>query len=268
MEGRKTPEVVLQEVGDRINSQDGRLNIQMAQNENLNKRLLTLQSQLNCTYQKAIEKPFRFNGERDGVKIENWIFTIKQYAKAFNLTGVTAVDMAASYLDKIALQYWRTRSSGITDIEEFFKVIRDRFYPTDYIYTIRDRLDELKQKTSVREYSEKFEALLLQLPVEEYHENDMRDLYIRHLKPEVRKLVLVANPDSLQGTIELAQRIDKIVYETKKSVPRSDAMQVDAVTRTNSKIRCYRCNQFGHFQRDCKAIVDVDGKQGKDKSQQ
>lgn len=176
--------------------------------------------------------------------------------------------MAASYLDKMALQYWRSKSSDITDIEEFCKVIRDRFYPTDYIYTIRDKLDELRQKTSVRDYSEKFETLLLQLPVEEYHENDMRDLYTRHLKPEVRKLVLVANPDSLQGTIELAQRIDKIVYETRKSVPRSDAMQVDAVAKSTSKIRCYRCNQFGHFRRDCKAIVEVEESQGKDISQQ
>jgi uncharacterized coiled-coil protein SlyX len=125
-DGRKTPEDTLQEVevrvgqqeeriqqlqnvGDMVLSQEERIQKLTAQHLELNERVLHLQFQNQSTanFQKAAQKPFKYEGERDAVTIENWIYAVKRYVRTFRIVCEDAVVLAGSYLAR-----WLYSSGG------------------------------------------------------------------------------------------------------------------------------------------------------------
>ncbi|KAI8903547.1 hypothetical protein EDD86DRAFT_214680 [Gorgonomyces haynaldii] len=103
----------------------------------------------------------------DPMAIDNWPFSVEDYIDSSCLIGEKAVAMGASFLADSALQFWRRYRrdleaqqlagdladfSPLTDFKAFDAVIRDYFFPTDYVLGIRDQLDRLRQYRSVQQF--------------------------------------------------------------------------------------------------------------------
>ena len=247
------------------------LNILRAQNEELHARLAarerTVPTVAPTPFRIKIEKPKLYTGERDALKIENWMYSVREYVGAYGLTGHEALRVAVSFTDGHAKLFWRNKERDLLiqekplDLEIFLTLISSQFYPNDYVQQLRNRLERLKQVKSVAEYSRNFEGILLQIPRHMWHEDDMKDKFIRGLKPEVRKMVLINDPPTLSESIKMANRVDAIIFST-NTVTRynhngeskekgNDSMDVDSVTMKDQKIKCYNCNEFGHISRNC-----------------
>jgi hypothetical protein len=93
----------------------------------------------------------------------------------------------------------------------FVQAIKEQFEPVHTTKTARSRLDQLKQKTSVRNYNTEFRAIMLQLPA--MHEDDRIHAYIKGLKPAVASLVAMQQPGTLLLAQQLADTADTIQFQ-------------------------------------------------------
>lgn len=292
-------EEALKEIVTQLKHQNEAL---VAQNQELFKIVTGNTGRTEKKNLEKMEKPVKFTGGRDAVDIENWVYSVKQYTKALKLQGEEAVIMAVSFLDGLAKQYWRNYSGKLerelaaglkgdygilSDLDTMLELMRQRFFPNELSQNVRNQLEKLEQTTSARAYSQKFEALLMQLPPEDYSEADMVDKFVRGLKFEVQKQVLLDGPVTLLAAIQSAERVDGILFQLKnggrnrggqvqfnprrndrrqqqRQIRNDDEMDVDAVEearrgRNNRQNRnqargpviCYVCGQPGHVARNC-----------------
>jgi hypothetical protein len=244
------------------------LEMLMSEMRSLKEENAMLKESIRGTPKLRIEKPTVYTGERDALKIENWLYSVREYILAYNLKGLEAVRVAASFTDGHAKLYWRNikeKLDGPLDVDTFLNIISERFYPSDSIQVLRDKLDRLKQVKSVAEYSRRFEEVLLQIPSKLFHDADMKDKFVRGLKREVKKMVMIHDPPTLADAIKVATRIDTVIYNTSDGIPlarsygnnqrfgnpgKSDRMEVDHVESRKGSL-CYNCKKQGHFSRDC-----------------
>jgi len=297
MSGGMNMEEALKEIVTQLKHQNEAL---VAQNQELFKMITSKSAGSGDKNLNKMEKPDKFSGGRDATHIENWVYSVKQYTKALKLTGEDAVTMAVSFLDGLAKQYWRSYSgklerekaanlagdySVLYDLDQMLELMRQRFYPNELVQNVRNQLEKLEQTSSARVYAQKFEALLMQLPIGDYSELDMVDKFIRGLKFEVQKHVLLDGPANLLAAIQSAERVDGILFQLKnggRKQPQSPSrqfhpqrqmktrdpyeMDVDSVeTRKpdfkkrngNSRgpLKCYRCDRLGHMAKNCNATV-------------
>src|SRR5947208_427446 len=88
---------------------------------------------------------------------------------------------------------------------DFFRTIKDRFYPTDFVQSLQSKLAKLRQNTSVQQYNTKFEETLFQIPCTKFTEADMKDVYLCRLKPEVCIWVMIMNVPTLLQAMQATQ---------------------------------------------------------------
>jgi hypothetical protein len=112
--------------------------------------------------------------------------------------------------------WWRTIYTEIEAQPEedrwtqFIAGLKNQFQPINTSETACTRLDQLKQKTSVRLYNSDFREIMLQLP--DMHEADRIHSYIKGLKPAIASLVAMQQPDTLITAQGLADTADTIQF--------------------------------------------------------
>src|SRR5262249_40624361 len=114
-------------------------------------------------------KPSSFTGQRDHVKVSNWLAEVEQYVNFYNLDkdNGEAVQTAAMWISGDAGIWWRSLyEDGSTpkDWDLFVQMVRAHWIPTNSEENIRERLYHLTQKTSVAGYAAEFRRLLLLHP--------------------------------------------------------------------------------------------------------
>ena len=232
--------------------------------------------------------PPTFTGRAN--QLLDWLFKLELYLAAVGIAQGTAdaVTLAVGYLDGAALTWWRYRveqvraghQRAVQSWEEFKTVVTSQFRTMDEARLARDRLRGLRQLGSVRDYAQRFQTLLLDLPT--MHEDDRVWAFCAGLKPNVRVLVELARPKDLLTAIQVADTSDSTLYinRTTRAVRASDngpsSMELGALNaarpglrparfngaprrattagpRDMTRTRCYACGKLGHLARACPA---------------
>lgn len=246
-------------------------------------------------------KPDNLTGnDRTAKTIDNWIFAVEQYLTGNNLPLDTprTITIAAAFLTDAALQFWRMYATNHptapekSDFNLFATLVRNRFYPVDYILNLRTKLDKIRQTGTAQLYNQTFEEILYQIPGDQWTDGDMKDKYLRGLRNDVMVWVLMQGPTTLLDAMQSAERTDQIILQARnlganqtinlnplRSTDTSSPMEVDnfstfrapsgrpyrGYNNQNSNTRrngnkpnfnapqkCYNCGILGHLSRDCR----------------
>jgi Retrotransposon gag protein len=198
--------------------------------ESVNQQLRTLVDQLqvgqnvgqqyNNQLRSSVKasKPKTYDGLR-GADPEVWLFQFNQYANINQLDENDRPKLAATYLEGNAATWWRNLAmhshdrtgDGISWID-FQQGLISMFKPVNAKKIARDKLASLRQTNSVAKYNFDFTQLCLE--INDIHESEKLDKYVRGLKEKIRVEVELAEPTTLAQAMSKAQRIDNITYQT------------------------------------------------------
>ena len=133
-------------------------------------------------------KPEKYEGDRRCGAASNWLHQMTLYLTILGLLDTThAIPHAVSFLIGAARTWWRAQEasgSPPTTWAAFKASFLEAFQTIDAERMARDRMENLKQRTSVTDYANQFSGLLLEVP--EMHSADAVYRFVRGLKPQIR----------------------------------------------------------------------------------
>jgi len=143
----------------------------------------------------------RFNGE----SVNQWIYQCENYFLIDNTPDEFKVKLAIVYLEGKTLQ-WHTAlgkscsNSSLPSWQEYKKQLIDRF--GDICDDPMAELMRLRQKRSVGEYHEEFDAIITGLNLTQEY---ILSCFLGGLKKDIQMMVRMFPPDSLQRAFALAR---------------------------------------------------------------
>jgi hypothetical protein len=158
-------------------------------------------------------------GGRTGESIDTWIFKVEQYATLSPIPVEKQIPFAASYLTDNAATWWRytftelEKKGEVWQWVDFTRHIRTQFRPISTEKAARNRLNNLRQTTSVTNYVNLFKTTVLDIP--SMSEEDRMDKFLRGLKPEIHERVALQGPGNLNEACSMAYTIDTIKYQAR-----------------------------------------------------
>jgi hypothetical protein len=178
-----------------------------------------------------LPKPACFTGQKREPTPQNWAHAMENYltANRVKLDEASSVTLAAGYLADSALTWYRLHLSEVDrgvvqpyrDWHTFKTALLKKFVPIAPEVLARTKLYHIRQTQSVQTYATEYNMCMLEIP--DMTEKDRVDRFCRGLKAEVRVLVELQKPSTLVEAIELATQIDSIMWQSRKTLPRSFA---------------------------------------------
>jgi Ty3 transposon capsid-like protein len=169
-------------------------------------------------------KPSKFSGRNLKQSAQDFCFELRTYllATGEDLNSQQAVECSASYLCGTALTWWRAYCNQVehgqapqfTTFAQFSEALIKRFTTLPPDYAARMRLSALRQTRSVRDYADKFNACMVELP--NMDEADRIHNFIRGLKTAIQMDVTLKKPPTLTDAIELACQADSLMWANRK----------------------------------------------------
>lgn len=169
-------------------------------------------------------KPDSFEGTRDFLTLNNWLYTIEQYLSltrisvpTISITDHNKIAIASSYLKGNAAiwLYNKVNSSNIPATWEAFKnAISTEFIPADHTQRAREKFKRLKQVSSVEKYLSEYRNFILMIG--NTNEGEKLDRFIDGLKYQVKVEVLKANCESFEDCARVALNIDSAIWRAKR----------------------------------------------------
>lgn len=170
-------------------------------------------------------KPDLYDGKRDFLAVNTWIFKIQQYLSlaalsnpATQLTDENRILFASSFLTSTAASWWYTVvQSGQTPStwEEFRIMVLNEFVPSDHVRRARDKLRRLRQTASVSKYLSEFRNCIL--TISDISEGELLDRFIQGLKSEVKIEVLKTQAANFEDATKVALRVDSALWSSSHS---------------------------------------------------
>jgi hypothetical protein len=216
-------------------------------------------------------KPDKYDGDRRSGAAANWLHQMRLYLNILGLLeSEQAIPQAVSFHSGAAITWWRILEASAavpTTWTAFQAAFLEAFQTVDAEHVARNRMESLRQRTSVMDYANAFSGLLLEVP--DMHPADAVYRFVRGLKPQVRLHVELHRPSTVNDAIRLAQAADSALYLARPNYvagssgyPGPQPMQLGALTKLSPADRerllkegkCFRCRQPGHRAQECTAF--------------
>jgi len=188
-------------------------------------------------------KPETYDGRRDYLVINTWLYKIEQYLSLLMITNPnmqldesTRITYASTFFTSTAAVWWYTlvQVGQVPTTWVAFKeaVIRE-FVPEDHVRRARDKLRRLTQTTSVSKYLADFRNVVLTVP--DITDSEKWDKFCAGLKYEVRLEVMKSAVTSFEDAARIALRVDSALWNA-GHFPRSGQEQVARTDRRRWKL--------------------------------
>lgn len=154
---------------------------------------------------RKIESPI-FEGEDP----DSWTYRAERFFTLNRLNNAEKLEAAVVCLEGDALNWfrWEDKRRKITNWEELKSLLLRRFR-NNQEGSMYDRFLGLKQETTVKEYRKQFEMLAASL--EQISEPVLESTFVKGLKSDIKGELRVLEPNGLEKTMDLAQKVeDKI----------------------------------------------------------
>ena len=136
----------------------------------------------------------------DGRQVETFVFSMENAFNYYQVEESNRITTAANYFRHAALTWYRYVCT-IHDVSqmrwsEFKQLMLKQFRLSNDEKIIRNKLNSLKQLTSVSKYNEIFNSLIIQLPTVD--ELTKLDMYTRNLKTNIQIQVALKESSTLE----------------------------------------------------------------------
>ncbi len=154
-----------------------------------------------------------FDGKRDPEFIDNWFMMLKQYFSGFPLdtAEIHKIKYAANFMSKSAYTWYMSsyrEDAREGSFDEFEELLREAFYPLDYINTLTRKWLDLRQTGSAAEYVNQYREILRLLPPNGAEAELQK--FIDGLKPHLRSRMAEDRPENLKTCMTRAIRLDEL----------------------------------------------------------
>ncbi|XP_026399186.1 uncharacterized protein LOC113295041 [Papaver somniferum] len=152
----------------------------------------------------------------DGTDPAGWIFQSDQYFRLHNIAEALKIPLATAHFTGEANAWYKWIQGKLTDPFwlHFCSRICDRFADRKFANP-RMALSSMSQKGSVRDHISEFEEILNF--VTDFPEDYIVDLFIKSLKPEIRSMVEVLEPQTLFVAFKKALKQEDVLIQTSSS---------------------------------------------------
>lgn len=177
-----------------------------------------------------------FSGRPDQ-SVSEWIFQVNRLLEVSGYTDREKIIIAANYLNDTALSDYivEERENEITTWEQFKSYMLKRFTPKNLSEAIRNKLDQLRQTTSVEDYYIEYRRLATQL-----HDRSLTDKiksFIDGLRPSLTAWVRYHNPKTVEDAFDIASRFETLQRQSNKSVSFFTAQEDEDLGENCEKVR-------------------------------
>ena len=158
---------------------------------------------------KTVVQPNKFFGE-PGEDIEKWLKSFERVSKANNWSEMRQKDVLPAFLRERAAEFYDELPSDI-DLEELKTALIKQFSPSEARRLYYSDLYERKQgqTESAADFGRDVQQLVRRaysgMPVE-HQDTLMREHFVNGLRPEIKRIVLIADPETFNKALQIARR--------------------------------------------------------------
>ncbi|CCH47145.1 Zinc finger CCHC domain-containing protein [Wickerhamomyces ciferrii] len=205
-------------------------------------------------------KVVTFKDSRNAVEVNGFLSSVKLYFTMNKVEDDTEkVMLFGTYLSGTA-QYWFDHyiqgDYHRFTYEEVVNAFKARFLPVGYETTARERLERLRQLSSVSDYISRFTELASQLSFPYDTPRYQIDRFVEGLKGEIKKLVKVYKPKTLEEAFQLAQSLDDTSKSARNKLVKNNFAQHFTFRRNNDN-EGYHARE-GSYSRPDPDAMDID----------
>lgn len=181
-------------------------------------------------------KPEPFDGRRDFLMVNTWLYKMEQYLAIVQLSNPgtelgegNKIIYASTFFTGTAAVWWFTLVKGgtvPTSWEDFKKTVIAEFVPPDHVRRARDKLRGLKHNSSVSKYLAEFRNVTLTIP--DMSDGEKMDRFCTGLKYEIRVEVLKSAVATFDKAASVALRIDSALWTASKGSGEPSGGQIDS----------------------------------------
>ena len=161
-------------------------------------------------------KPVCFNGSRDFLVVNTWLYKVEQYfvlVQVANanvvLSDANRISFATTLLTGTAAVWWYTvlKANEVPQSwDSFVAAIRREFIPEDHERRARDSLRACKQSGSVATYLSNFRNIVLTIP--DMSASEKWDKFVSGLKPKIQFEVRKSSCVEFEEATKIAMRVE------------------------------------------------------------
>ncbi|CAI7850949.1 unnamed protein product, partial [Closterium sp. NIES-53] len=149
--------------------------------------------------------------------VRRWLFLGEEYLRLSHVAGEEWAPFAGTLLRGSAVAWWQSVRPAIQTWQQFKEALVAAYEPINAMARARDRLANMRQRTSVADYIAEFRDISTE--ISDLSTAEALDKFKRGLKDDVRMEVEVQGCSSLEEMARVAERYDEIHFAGKQASP-------------------------------------------------